>query len=174
MIMMVSIAHVLAAAAQSTETGLTNLPSNTDTRCFTTGKGATEVTINNKRSQDFKFYHSRYADGSSVNQSSPDGNVNAGDLSISQTQEYSGELANGSASFCFRTVINVHLALTRCKTIGWRTRFRINGVDKFVYYGNATIARREYMGSQLAVGKSVDKVVRIIGLIGISEVHKTL
>ena len=153
MIIMISIARTLAAAAQSTEIGLTKLQGNADTRCsepiltytcYTAGRGATEVTLNNETVQRLEFSHSRYADGSNVNQSSPDGSINAGSLSRSQTQECSDEMANGSASFCYRTVINVHLTdQTRCKTIGCRTRFRIDGVDKFVYYGNATIARRE-------------------------------
>ena len=150
---MISIAHVLAAAAQSIETGLTELPSNADTRCsepiltytcYTAGRGATEVTLDNETVQGLQFSHSRYADGSNVNQSGPDNNINAGNLSISQDEECSDELANGSASFCFKTVINVHLTdQTRCQMIGCRTTLRTDGVDKFVYYGNATIARRE-------------------------------
>ena len=150
---MISIAHVLAAASQSIETGLTELPSNADTRCsepiltytcYTAGRGATEVTLNNETVQGLEFSHSRYADGSTVNQSSPDGSINAGNLARSQTQECSDELANGSASFCYKTVINIRLTdQTRCQMIGCRTRFRISGVDEFVYYGNAIIARRE-------------------------------
>jgi hypothetical protein len=102
------------------------------------------VTLNNETVQDLEFSHSIYEGGSSENRSSPDGSINAGNLSRSQTQQCSDELANGSASFCYKTVINVHLTdQTRCRMIGCRTRFRIDGVDRFVYYGNEAIARRK-------------------------------
>jgi hypothetical protein len=102
------------------------------------------VTLNNETVQDLEFSHSRYASGSGVNQSSSDGSINAGNLSRSETQQCSDELANGSASFCYKTVINVHITdQTRCRMIGCRTRFRVDGVDKLVYYGSETIARRK-------------------------------
>ena len=79
-----------------------------------------------------------------MNQSSLDGNVTGGSLSRSQTEQCFDELANRSASFCYRTVIKVRVTdQTRCKTIGCRTRFRIDGVDRFVDYGNATVRRGE-------------------------------
>ena len=104
------------------------------------------MTLDNITIQGFEFSHSRYAepDGSRVNQSSPDGDITAGNLSRSQTQQCFDELAN-SASYCYMTVIKVHLAeKTRCRTIGCRTRFRSDGVDRLVDYGNATVTRGMY------------------------------
>ena len=107
--------------------------------CVTAGRGATEVTLNNATVQDLEFSHSRYETGSAVNQSS--GDVSAGSLSRSQTQDCFDELTNTS-SYCYETVIKVRLTeQTRCRTIGCRTRFRLDGVDRLVYFGDAAVAR---------------------------------
>ena len=140
----------LAATGQVTERGLVELSQSSDTcseqiltyTCVTAGRGATEVTLDNITIQDLEFSHSLYADGSNVpDRSSPDGAVTAGNLSRSQAEDCLDELDN-STSYCFMTVIKVRLTdQTRCRTIGCRTRFRIDGVDRLVDYGNATVTR---------------------------------
>ena len=75
-----------------------------------------------------------------MNQSS--GDVSAGSLARSQTQQCFDELDNFTESYCYQTVIKVRpTEQTRCMTIGCRTRFRIDGVDRLVYFGDETIAR---------------------------------
>lgn len=142
--------HLVATAV--TQTGLTELRSGSDIctkqvltySCITAGRGATEVTLDNETLSDLEFPHGQYIDGSAVNQSnSPYGDVVAGNLSRSQTEECPDKLAN-STSYCYRTMIQVHLnERTRCRSIGCRTRFRIGGEDKLVDFGNAILTRGE-------------------------------
>ena len=110
--------------------------------CVTAGRGDTEVTLDNESfPTPLRFPHSMYEHGANVNQSSLDGDVTAGNLSRSQTEECFDELAN-STSYCYTTVIRIRLTdQTWCKTIGCRTRFFIDGEDKLTEFGNATIAR---------------------------------
>ena len=143
--------HLVAAVADD-DTGLTKLVNDDDTRCseqvltyvcVTAGKGATEVTFNNMTL--LQFPHGQFINGANVNLSRLDGNVTGGHLSQSQTKRCVDILTNRSSSFCYRTVINVHLTnQTRCMTIGCRTITRMDGMDRFVYFGDATIARGRY------------------------------
>ena len=143
-------AHLVATAqVADDDTGLTKLESG-DARCseqvltyvcVTAGRGATEVTLDNDTIPQLEFSHSRYETGSNVNQSSPDGDISAGNLSRSPTQLCLDRLQENAPSYCYRTVIKVRLTeRTRCRTIGCRTRFRTNE-DMLEYYGNRTIAR---------------------------------
>ena len=101
------------------------------------------MTLDNTTLPDLEFPHGQYASGANVNQSSLGGTVIAGNLSRSQTEECFDEL-NNSTSYCYKTVIQIHLTeQTRCRTIGCRTRFRIGGEDKLVDFGSATVTRGE-------------------------------
>ena len=141
--------HLVAIAqVADDDTGLTKLESD-DARCservltytcVSSGKGATEVTLSHATIQGLEFSHSRYEMGSNVNLSSPDGDISAGNLSRSPTQQCLDRLQENT-SYCYTTVIKVRLTeRTRCMTIGCRTRFRTD-VDRLEYFGNRTIAR---------------------------------
>ena len=143
--------HLIAIAqVADDDTGLTKLESD-DARCseqvltytcVSSGRGTTEVTLNNDTIQGLEFSHLLYEMGSIINQSSPDGDISAGNLSRSPIQQCLDRLQENTSSYCYTTVINVRLTeRTRCMTIGCRTRFRIDNVDRLEYFGNRTIAR---------------------------------
>ena len=101
------------------------------------------MTLDNTTLSGLDFPHGLYATVDGANENRSSGDVTAGNLSRSETENCFDERTK-SPSYCYTTVIKVRLTeQTRCRIIGCRTRFRItiDGEDKLVYFGNATLAR---------------------------------
>lgn len=108
--------------------------------CVTTGRGATELTLDSSDVLLFEFPHGQYGNGASVSETRLAGNIIAGNLSRSADMDCFDTL-NNVTDYCYTTRIVVHLTeRTRCRTITCQTRVRVT-VDKVINFGNSNLTR---------------------------------
>ena len=108
--------------------------------CITTGRGATELTLDSSDTPLFEFPHGQYEDGADVIETRLSGDITAGNLSRSTDLECFDTL-NNVMDYCYTTKIVVLLTeRTRCRTIRCRTRVRTT-MDELMEFGNSSLTR---------------------------------
>ena len=118
--------------------------------CVTTGRGATELTLDSSDTPLVVFLHSQYANGATVNESRLNGDVVARILSRSADRDCFDILDNVT-DYCYSMSIIVHLTeRTRCKTMTCQTRVRID-MNIVTLFGNASLIRSKLFSFSVVI-----------------------